>query len=559
MLAALLFAPRGALADMQVTNFSVTPTTTAAGAHPDVTVAEGFSYSDGTDSVLNTTLHLPAGLLGNPQATAAKCSEAAFEADTCPDNTRVGSTVVGASILGLLPTNSNGDVYNLVPDASHPAVLGIVVRPSLPGAGKIFLKSPISLRTNGDFGIESPVANQPNSVSGLSLQITSTAITLFGTRPWLSQPFMSNPTSCKAAPSSLDASSHETPGTTLSASSTFTPTACSAEPFAPKVIATMGGARLTTRNAHVPFEATITQALGESSQLSTAVTLPASVSSGVSAVPVLCTVGQLAAAACPDGARIGTATIASPLLPTPVQGPVFTVLHPGALPGVGVEFGGVLPFVLGGNSGIASGRLQNIFGGLPDVPLTSFALAIDGGSHGLLVATRDICTGTPPSVDAAFTAQSGASSALTAPVTLEGCVGKSAPHAKLTARGLAGEHPVLQLTVTKGAAKLRSLSLTLPKSIQVGKVKRGLVAVGATFRIKGKNLTLSRKGKLTVKLPASGASAVVVRLSGGRVHASKALKKKLKRHKSTRLNLSLTTVDVQGRHNALHVKFTGRR
>lgn len=555
VLAATLVAPSAALAAIHVDSLTVTPTTKAAGAHPDVTVNEQFSYGDTSDSVLNSTLHLPAGLLGNPQAST-KCTEAAFEADTCPSTTRVGSTVVGARIGGLLPTNSNGDIYNLVPDSTHPAVLGIVVRPS--AGGKIFLKSPISLRTNGDFGIESPVLNQPNSVSGLGLQITSTSITLFGTRPWLLTPFMSNPTSCKAATSSLDANSHEAPGTTSTASSTFTPTDCGSLPFTPHITATMGAKGSTVRNAHVPFDAVITQAVGESSQLSAAVSLPTSLASGVSAVPVLCTTAQLAAAACPDGSRIGTATIASPLLPTPVQGGVFTVARPGQLPGVGVEFGGVLPFVLSGNTGLAAGRVQNIFGGLPDVPLTSFGLAIDGGTHGLLVATRDICTGAPPDVLGAFTGQSGASTNVTAPVTLVGCTGKSAPHAKATLRGLRGKHPVLTLTVTRGATKLRSLSLTLPKTIRVGKVKGGIVGVGADFRISAKKLKLSRKGKLTVKLPRA-ANAVVIRVGAGRIHASKSLKKKLKRHKSTKLALKLTTVDAQGRHNALRVKVTGRR
>lgn len=560
VLAALVLAlPAAARAAIRVDSLTVTPATTAAGANADVQINEQFSYGgSNSDSILNSTLHLPAGLLGNPQASP-RCPEASFEADSCSANTRVGSTVVGAKLGGLLPSTSNGDIYNLVPDATHPAVLGIVVRPLPPIGQKIFLKSPISLRTSGDFGIESPVDAQPNSSSGVPIQITSTTITLFGTRPWLLTPFMSNPTSCKAATSSLDASSHDAPTTISTASSTFTPTDCDKLPFAPHLSATMGAPGATAKNAHIPFQATITQAVGESSQLSAAVTLPAGLASGVSAITTLCTADQLVAAACPAASRLGTATIASPLLPTAVQGPVFAVLRPGQLPGVGVEFGGTLPFVLRGNSGLTGGRLQNIFNGLPDVPLTSFSLAIDPGPHGLLVATRDICTGTPPTVDGAFTAQSGASAHGTAPVTLVGCRGKSAPHAKVSARGLGGSHPVLRLTVTKGAAKLRSIVATLPKAIQVGKTKRGLAAVGATFRLSKKAVRLSRRGRLTVKLPLAGASRVTVKLSGGRIHASKSLKHKLRHRKSTKLTLSLTTVDTQGRHNALRVKFTGRR
>jgi hypothetical protein len=50
-----------------------------------------------------------------------------------------------------------------------------------------------------------------------------------------------------------------------------------------------------------------------------------------------------------------------------------------------------------------------------------------------------------------------------------------------------------------------------------------------------------------------------VKLSSGRIHGSKALKKQLKKRKSVKMKLTLTTVDVQGRHNALHPKFSGKR
>jgi hypothetical protein len=50
-----------------------------------------------------------------------------------------------------------------------------------------------------------------------------------------------------------------------------------------------------------------------------------------------------------------------------------------------------------------------------------------------------------------------------------------------------------------------------------------------------------------------------VKLSGGRIRASSGLKKYLKRHRTKRLALRLNVVDVQGRHNAVRVRFTGRR
>jgi hypothetical protein len=559
--AAALALPAAAGATVTVTSFSVTPATTAAGANSDVTINEAFSYSDQSDSVKKTVLHLPAGLLGNPQATP-KCVVADFQADTCPDNTQVGEVSVGAKLSGLPAPDSSGKIYNLVPDGTHPAVLGIVVTPAL--GNPIRLTSPVSLRTSEDFGIESPVDNQPNALAPLSLplQITSTQLTLYGSRPWMTTPFMSNPTSCKPATTNFDAISHEAPGQTVTATpSTFTPTACGQERFAPKLSAVMGGPGATAKNSHVPFTATITQTPGEAAQLSAAVTLPNSVSSAVSAISTLCTSGQLAASACPDAARLGTATIASPLLPTPVQGPVFAILRPGQLPGIGVEFGGVLPFVLSGSTGLSSGRLQNVFGGLPDVPLTRFSLAINGGPHGLLEATRNLCSGPASTVDAALTGQNGAAVNVSAPVTVQGCGTARAkgPHASGKLRGLRGRHPLLQLTIRKGASKLRSVSVSLPKALVVAHPKRGLSAVGAALRLSKKRITLSRKGKLTLKLPSGGLSRVTAKLSGGSFHASKSLKRRLKSHKSVRLTLTIRTVDVTRHRSTLHLKLTGRR
>jgi hypothetical protein len=556
-LAAALALPVAARADVSVTGFSVTPTTTAAGAHPDVTVHEEFSYSDGSDSVKKTVLHFPPGLLGNPQATAL-CPMADFQNDACAANTEVGTITVTATILGV-PTPQQGKIYNLVPDASHPAVLGISA--STP-AGPIHLTSPITLRTSTDFGIDSPVDNTPNSAGGIPIQITAIDLTLQGKPAGAVAPFMTNPTSCKAATTTLDAVSWNAQAKTAHGTSTFTPTACDQLAFAPKLVASAGGQGATAKFSHVPFQATITQAVGESAQLSAAVTLPASISPGFDGPSVLCTALQLAAAACPDAARIGTATIQSPLLPVPVQGPVFETVPTAALPGVGVEFGGTLPFVLAGSAAFVSGnRVQNTFSGLPDVPLTSFQLAIDSGPHSLLVANRDLCSGPGLTVDGAFTGQNGATVNASAPVTVQGC-GPAAgrkPRGSASLSGLLGSRPLLKLTVLKGGSALRTVTVTLPKDIQVGNPRRGLRVTGASFRLSKRSIHLSRKGKLTLRLPSRGASRVNVRLGGGSIHASKRLKTKLRKHRSVKLRLTVRTVDKAGHRATLHVRLTGRR
>jgi hypothetical protein len=43
---------------------------------------------------------------------------------------------------------------------------------------------------------------------------------------------------------------------------------------------------------------------------------------------------------------------------------------------------------------LKGGALRNTFPAVPDVPLSSFNLKLNGGKHGLLVNNRNLCTGT---------------------------------------------------------------------------------------------------------------------------------------------------------------------
>src|SRR5690349_10505786 len=83
---AVLFAlaiPASASASVSITSFKVTPSTTQAGAHPDLTIDTGFSLDPTSDDVKSVGVLLPQGLVGDPNA-ADRCSAAMFAADTCP-------------------------------------------------------------------------------------------------------------------------------------------------------------------------------------------------------------------------------------------------------------------------------------------------------------------------------------------------------------------------------------------------------------------------------------------------------------------------------------------
>ena len=120
---ALLVAAPARAAEFDVTAFALTPSSTAAGAHADVTIATSFTPYDAAappPRPRNVVFHLPPGLAGDPFSTP-RCSEAAYRADACPrgveDRQRRGGRRrrCRSSACRDSPQTATGDLYNLVP------------------------------------------------------------------------------------------------------------------------------------------------------------------------------------------------------------------------------------------------------------------------------------------------------------------------------------------------------------------------------------------------------------------------------------------------------------
>jgi hypothetical protein len=503
--ALLLALPSSAQAAFDVSSFTVTPSGLAAGSHPNVAIAIGFS---GNEHVRDLTVGLPPGLVGNPNATP-RCAAAKFQADACADNTRVGTTSVQSTLLGL-PVTADGTVYNLDPGAGEPARLGVIVRPPL-GANKIFLITHVALRP-ADGGLDSIINGIPSTVTVLGLQqeitITSMNLTLLGRPPGAAQPFMTLPTGCGPAGARLVATSaNGTPVTKTAAP--FTPTDCEKLPFQPQFAGTISTGRkpsLTT---------VITGPAGNANAASAVVTLPAGAGVDTAAVANECTLAQQAAGPCPAAARVGGAVAQSPLLP-PLTGPVYLAELPGQpFPGVRVDLSGVVSLSLAGT--VTPGkRLTTTFSGIPDVPLERFQLTFEEG--GVLLAGRDFCRGPLPRIAAQVAGHNGAAVSLREPLAVTGCrkpvAGLRVHKGKL----------VLRVRAARAGAALKTVRLTFPKRLK---------AHPGHGRISGR-AKLSRRGVLTVH--AAGARRIAATLSRG------AFTGKLGKKRS----FVLQTVDVTG-------------
>ena len=396
LLGVLALAP-SAHADIGVSGFVVTPSTTAAGAHPDVTITSPFT---GGEDPKDVRVHLPPGLIGNPKA-ASTCTDAQFNSSSCPAGSQVGdATVVASSLIGTV--TATGGVFNLVTHAGEPARLGSIVHAEgvlAPVTPDIRVQFPVTLRP-GDFGLDTTITDLPNQVPVLGIPqditITSLGFTLRGTVG--GTPFMTNPTSCQPAQTTIEANSYQSPAATASASSTYTPTDCGSVPFAP----TMGLA-LETSKADAPSGYTVTigvpgteTPLRQAHVKRTDVVLPegTTLSPGNADGLVACTddefgVGKDAPAACPDASQIGTVAFDTPLLGT-LGGKVFFGTPAASSPlrlFVAVEDpASGLRIKLPGNvtPDPGTGRLTTVFDDLPQVPFTSFKLTFRGGPKAVL-------------------------------------------------------------------------------------------------------------------------------------------------------------------------------
>lgn len=531
-----LLAAAPAQADITVSNVTAAPESTAAGAHSNFTLAFDLG---GSSSIKNLDIDLPAGFLGNP-TVPARCTREQFESDSCPPESKVGTQTVNANIGILGPQDLSGEVFNLVPNQGEPARLGIRLDPpgGIPLLPVTRLESAVRIRSESDFGLTSTIKDIPDSSSGMSIKINRISLTLNADAN--GGKFTSNPTSCNVATTRLRAVGHD--DSTGAGAGSFTPTACDALPYAPKLTAKTGAPGLTGPRTSPPLTTVIEQAAGEASTKSAVVTLGPPFGPNIDALGGLCSKSAYEAETCPESSHVGDAVAVSPLLPGALSGPVRLVEVPGGLPKLVIYLNGLINIRLNADVAIGPTTTTNTLNGIPDVPLSRFQLSFRGGPGGLLSLGTDLCK-VGSTLNASFTAHSGKTVDVTTPAQLEGCpdtvtpppvVKKHRPRAAVALRRLATKSPVMRVSVRKalGGKKLRGVRVSLPKGVSLrhGKARH-------TLRLKAK--------------AKSGANRLARTLSGRKLVVSRSLRGRVHRH--PRLRVTLRVTDAGGS------KFTLRR
>lgn len=395
---ALAVAPP-AQASVRLSSFSISPSTTLAGAHPDLSIASNFSYSDSTDSVQSFQVYFPAGLIGNP-SVVSQCTSAQLSSDTCPASSKIGTVSVTAIAAGIpLPVTAPGDVYNVTPIGSEPARIGMVVRPLGGILGKTSMSGPVSVLIPGDERLISTFTNLPRTLPPLlgivpvPITIQSISLTLFGLVNGGSAAFMTNPTSCGPAYGIGIATSYEssTPSALLGG---FTPIDCANVPFNPGLGFNFGSAQAGTPSS-LDVAVTVPAAdlpRRQSHVLASVVFLPLGTSINFAALASLaaCSDTQLAInsaapASCPAASQVGTATFSTPLLGN-LPGQVFFATGTAANPlrlFIQLDIAGLYAKLIAVNSFYGPFILSTLTN-LPQVPFTTFKLSFAGGPNALL-------------------------------------------------------------------------------------------------------------------------------------------------------------------------------
>jgi hypothetical protein len=339
---------------------------TQAGSHPfQLTTTIALNTLPGSQPVaLMKDLHfsLPPGLVGNPQVIP-QCTSQEFGTvglniflNACPAETAIGIAMVrltGGGNRGTVP------LFNLVPSVGEPARFGF-----------LFAGVPVILdtavRTGGDYGVVVSVNNISQIYGFLGSQLTfwgvpadpshnnvrgSDCLGDFGecvapVHPRLI-PFLTLPTSCSGPAgmrTTVEADSWEEPGVFTKRESLLEEipgeplglVGCNRLPFEPSIsVAPDGSAASTpsglTVGVHVPQQGALNPTgLSPADVKDTTVALPAGIQISPAGADGLeaCSLGEIgleehADPSCPDGSKVATAEIHTPLLPNPLVGEVY--------------------------------------------------------------------------------------------------------------------------------------------------------------------------------------------------------------------------------------------
>jgi hypothetical protein len=398
-----------------------------------------LSRQDGEQDLSSVQVRMPPGLLGM-LSQVQQCPEPQASNGTCGPESLIGHTSVAAG-AGSHPFWERGNVFLTSSYKGGPFGLSIVT-PAIAGPfnlGDIIVRAAINVdpHTAAVTVTSDPI---PRIIDGVPLRIQT--INVMVDRPG----FIFNPTDCaqqQVAGAVAGALPDGTPGASVQVSTPFAVTGCKNLPFKPTLTATTQGNSTKAHGASLVVK--VTSAQGQANIAKTALILPIALPSRLSTIQKACVASVFEAnpAACDAGANVGTATVHTPVLKSPLTGPAYLVSHGGAkFPDI--EFvlqGEGVALVLDGQTDIKHGITSTTFESVPDAPVTTFEAKLPEGPHSALaanvaVAKRFSLCGARLVMPTTITGQNGAVVRQQTKIAISGCKATQTTGSKTLAAAL---------------------------------------------------------------------------------------------------------------------------
>jgi hypothetical protein len=367
---------------------------------------------DGSQQFSQVTLTPPPGFTGR-LAGIPYCSDAALAAaasksgneekasPSCSDASKVGAVHVAAG-AGPAPYWTQGTAYLAGPYKGAPLSMAIVT-PATAGPydlGTVVTRvalhvNPVSAQITAD---ADPI---PSILEGIPLDVRQVNVSLDRNQ------FTRTGTSCE--PMSVSGTLLSTLGQSAALTNPFQLGNCANLGFKPKLSLRLIGQ--VRRGGDPALRAQLTMPEGGANIGKAVVALPHSEFLDQAHIKTICTRVQFNEGGgngerCPPASVYGHARAITPLLDSPLEGPVYLRSSSHNLPDLVAALNGQIDVVLDGRVDSIHGGIRTTFEAVPDQPVSKFVLTMEGGKKGLLENSTNICKGTH-SASASFDSQSG--------------------------------------------------------------------------------------------------------------------------------------------------------
>jgi len=421
-----------------------------AGAFSPFTLT--MNRADGEQNLQSVQATLPPGLLALLPGVEL-CPEPQANLGECGANSQIGETTVSVGVGGDPYTDTGGKFYltgpyngtgscNVIESGCAPFGITFTVpakagpfdlahtKSFSPACDCILVRAKIEVNpltaaltiTSNPPGTTDSI---PTSIEGIPLEIQKINATT--TRP----NFQFNSTNCSKMEVSGTISSSE--GSTATIGVPFQVTNCPSLKFEPKLgVSTQAktskadGASLSFKftNPNVPIGT-------DANYHYVKIELPKQLPSRLTTLQKACTAAQFNAnpAGCPAASVVGHMKVNTPVLPVPLEGPLYFVSNGGeAFPNliVVLQGYGVTAHLVGDTFISKSGITSSTFKAIPDFPFSSAEVVLPEGPYSALAANGNLCSeASKLKVPTEFVAQNGGNPVdQSVPISVTGCPSK---------------------------------------------------------------------------------------------------------------------------------------